>query len=273
MTQNSDTPPFKPTDDIVGRVHPTSAITTKYIKSRHITPLTPLHWVSLAASDFAKAPLISMLFGALFAIIPMAMLAFAWRQDNLMLLLPLSMAFSLIGPAFAVALYDVAWQLEKHKKPSFFHSAAALKRNAASNWGFAVLLLLLMVVWMRLAGLIYAIYPPYSNPTFESLLPFLTLGTLIGAALTGLGFAISAFTPQLIMERRVDLMTAMLTSLKAVSANVPAMVVWAGLLFAFVLLGFATAGLGFIVIMPILSYASWHGYIAVVKTKVHRNYE
>lgn len=272
ITHESDNA-FKPADNIVGQVHSAGAITSKYIKSRHVAPLAPCHWISLAINDFAKAPRISLFFGVLFSLVPMAMILFALRQDNLMLLLPMSMAFSLIGPAFAVALYDVAWQLEKQKTPSLLHSVKALKRNAASSWGFAVLLLLLMVVWMRLAGLIYALYPPYADPSIEAMLPFLTIGTFVGSALTGLGFAISAFTPQLIMERRVDLMTAMMTSLKAVTSNVPAMFIWAAILFAFVLLGFATGGLGFIVIMPLLSFASWHGYIAVVKTKIDRNYE
>jgi uncharacterized membrane protein len=38
-------------------------------------------------------------------------------------------------------------------------------------------------------------------------------------------------------------------------------------------LGFGTGAVGFIVIMPLLSYASWHAYIAVIKTKKARKYE
>jgi uncharacterized membrane protein len=41
----------------------------------------------------------------------------------------------------------------------------------------------------------------------------------------------------------------------------------------FVALGFVTGGTGFIVLMPLLSYASWHGYIAIIKTKKSRGYE
>ena len=86
-------------------------------------------------------------------------------------------------------------------------------------------------------------------------------------------FAISAFTPQIMMERRVDIMTAVISSMNAVKTNVGAMIVWAALIIFMVFLGFVTGTAGFIVIMPLLSYASWHAYIAVIKTKKPRGYE
>ena len=86
-------------------------------------------------------------------------------------------------------------------------------------------------------------------------------------------FTISAFTPQIMVERRVDIMTAVATSAKAVNNNVWPMFIWAGVIAASVLIGFLTAGFGFIIIMPLLSYASWHAYIATIKTKRQRKYE
>lgn len=86
-------------------------------------------------------------------------------------------------------------------------------------------------------------------------------------------FAISAFTPQIMMERRVDIMTAVVSSINAVKENIGAMIVWALCIVALVALGFVTGATGFIVIMPLLSYASWHGYIAIIKHKGPRGYE
>ncbi|KKL12162.1 hypothetical protein LCGC14_2538510, partial [marine sediment metagenome] len=62
-------------------------------------------------------------------------------------------------------------------------------------------------------------------------------------------------------------------SMHAVRVNFAAMVVWAICIFVLVAIGFITGATGFIVIMPLLSYASWHGYIAVIKTKKAREYE
>ncbi len=153
------------------------------------------------------------------------------------------------------------------------HSLKSMFRNPAGEWGFAVLLMVIMIVWMRLAALIHALYPNVVNPSFEQLSAFLTLGSIVGGILLVTVFAISAFTPQIMMERRVDIMTAVISSMNAVKTNFAAMVVWAGIILCLVFVGFITGTAGFIVIMPLLSYASWHAYIAVIKTKKPRGYE
>ena len=130
-----------------------------------------------------------------------------------------------------------------------------------------------MIAWMRLAALVHALYPSHANPTFEELSAFLTLGSIIGGVLLVTVFSLSAFAPQIMMERRVDIMTAVISSMNAVKTNFAAMVVWSICIFLLVAVGFATGATGFIVIMPLLSYASWHAYIAVIKTKKPRGYE
>ena len=74
------------------------------------------------------------------------------------------------------------------------------------------------------------------------------------------------------VERRVDIMTALTTSVKAVYANAKAMLVWGSIICLLVALSIATMGFGFIVTMPLLAFASWHAYIAVIKTKRPRRY-
>jgi uncharacterized membrane protein len=58
-----------------------------------------------------------------------------------------------------------------------------------------------------------------------------------------------------------------------VKENIGAMLVWASCIVFLVLLGFITGALGFLIIMPILSFASWHGYIAIIKHKTDRGFE
>ena len=255
------------------QTHTETPLTSKYIAANTIGTFEPYRWLLLAFNDFYKAPALSLFFGAVFALIPALILNFAYSADNWMFVLPAAAAFALVGPAFATVLYDIAWEIEKGHKPSFKHSLKMLARNPAGEWAFAFVLLVLMLAWMRLAGIIYALYPAYANPSLDDLLPFLCLGTAIGAVLTGVGFAISAFTPQLLLERRIDMMTAISTSFRAVQQNAKAMVFWAALVFGLLLIGFATKAIAFIVIMPLLSFASWHGYIAVIKTKRKRQYE
>lgn len=259
--------------EIYERLPQGKTLADKYIHANKIGTFEPYRWILLAFNDFYKAPVLSLFFGAIFAIVPALILNLAYTSGNWMYLLPAAASFALIGPAFATILYDVAWELEKGHKPSFRHSLKMLARNPAGEWGFAFILLILMIAWMRLAALVYALYPPLANPSFEELLPFLTIGTIIGAVLTAVGFAISAFTPQLLLERKLDTMTAIASSVNAVRTNAKAMVVWASIIFGLIIIGFITQAVAFVVIMPILSYASWHGYIAMIKTKRERAFE
>lgn len=259
--------------DSVGQYPEGQALTTKYITSNKIGVFEPYRWLLLAFNDFYKAPVLSLTYGAFFSLIPATILYFAYSTGNWMYLLPAAMAFSLIGPAFASGLYDIAWELEKGHKPTLRHSLKSLWRNPVGEWAFAVILLILMLAWMRLAGLIYALYPAHADPTFSDMSAFLMLGTLVGAAMTGIGFAISAFTPQILLERKVDVMTAVVSSVNAVRNNAAPMLFWAACVFSLVVIGFLFQAVAFLILMPILSYASWHGYIAVIKTKRGRKFE
>ncbi|WP_210394635.1 DUF2189 domain-containing protein [Motiliproteus sediminis] len=255
-TQASDTTPF-----------------ARRLPCHKVDATAPFHWLALAVKDLRKTPLLSLLYGLAFSLIPAAIMYVAIANQTHLTLLPAVVAFSLIGPIFAVGLYDVAWQLEKGERPSLGHSLRSVIRNPVGEWGFALLLTILMIAWMRLAALIHALYPSIGEPSLAQMMPFLLLGSVVGGVLMITVFALSAFTPQICLERRVDLMTAVTSSIHAVRENLAAMTVWAGLILACVMFGFATSAIGFIVVMPLLSFASWHAYIAVIATRRERHYE
>jgi uncharacterized membrane protein len=64
----------------------------------------------------------------------------------------------------------------------------------------------------------------------------------------------------MLANRDVDVVTAVVSSINVVLRNKPAMIVWAACIVCLTLLGFATAFLGLIVIIPWLAYATWHSY-------------
>ncbi len=233
----------------------------------------PFHWLSLAIKDLINSPLISLSYGIVFSIIPVAICFLVISTNNHLYILPSIVAFSLIGPAFATGLYDVAWELEKGHTPTFKHSFMSMFRNPVGEWGFALLLVIIMIAWMRIASLIHVFYPSNINPTIEELISFLAMGISTGAIISVVVFSLSAFTPQIMVERRVDIMTALTTSIKAVNANVIPMLIWSIIIIAMITFSVLTIGLGFIITMPILALASWHAYIAVIKTKRQRHYE
>ena len=133
--------------------------------------------------------------------------------------------------------------------------------------------MVMMIFWLRVASIIHALYPPYIDTDLESLLPFLTLGTIVGAVFTVAMLFVTAFTQPILMERKVDLATAVLTSVNAVWVNKVPMLIWGAIIFTTVAIGFITGFVGFIVLMPIIGYASWHAYIDAIETKRERKYE
>jgi uncharacterized membrane protein len=240
------------------------------IECNKLEVTAPFRWLSLAVADFFASPMISLGYGIIFSIIPFAAMQLFAIEANPMFIIPMIVGLTLIGPIFSSALYDVAWELEKGHKPSFGHSFKSLLRNKVGLWGFAVILLLILTLWVRLASLVFVLYPTDANPTLMELAVFLGIGFIIGGGLSMLVLVISAFTPQIIMERRVDIMTAVFTSANAVKNNLFVMCIWGAIIIVAVAIGFATSAVGFIIIMPLLSFASWHAYIATIKTKKQR---
>lgn len=241
----------------------------------------PVKWLRLGFKDMLKAPLITAFFGLLFALVPWFIYYLVVQTGWHLVILPALVCFMLIGPFLAAGLYDVSWELEKNHVPSIWHSIKAITRNAVNEWAFGILLMVLMIFWLRVAALIHALYPPYLDNNLENLLPFLAVGTVVGAGFTILVFFISAFTQPILMERKVDLATAVMTSMNAVWVNKGVMFIWGAIIFAFVAFGFIVGitldyilGFGsFLFTMPLIGYASWHAYIDTIETKRGRKFE
>ncbi|MEN8761510.1 MAG: DUF2189 domain-containing protein, partial [Thiogranum sp.] len=89
---------------------------------------------------------------------------------------------------------------------------------------------------------------------------FLGIGSAVGSIFATLVFSASAFSLPMMLDRKVDTVTAVLTSVHAVVSNKAAMVVWVLIILAALAISFLTAFLGLAVLMPVIGYATWHGY-------------
>lgn len=245
----------------------------RVIPCKQLDNFACLKWISLAVNDFKRAKIISFTYGAIFTLLPLCIYLLVLATEWHLVIFPAMVCFMLLGPFLAAGLYDVAWQFEKQRKPTLRHSLKSMSRNAVNEWGFGLLLMILMIFWLRVASLIHALYPPYRDFSLEYAWPFLALGTAVGVGFTFLVFFISAFTQPILLERKVDLATAVLTSMNAVWRNKLPMFIWACVILFSVFLGFVTFFAAFLVIMPIIGYATWHGYIATIDTKIARKYE
>ena len=119
-------------------------------------------------------------------------------------------------------------------------------RAGAQVFFTGLLLCLLMLLWTRAAVLLWALFfgvTPF--PGLDHLIgvlfgtaygwTMLVVGTAIGGLFAAFAFAISVFAVPMLLDRRVDALTAMGTSMKLVWNNLVPMVAWG----AMVLLLFA----------------------------------
>jgi uncharacterized membrane protein len=83
----------------------------------------------------------------------------------------------------------------------------------------------------------------------------------VGAALIFAGTVVSA---PLLLDREIDLASAVLTSIRAVGANPFAMALWAAMIMLATLLSLMSLMLGFVFVVPIIGHGSWHAYRDVV---------
>ena len=94
-------------------------------------------------------------------------------------------------------------------------------------------------------------------------LAMLLVGSAVGGLFAAFAFAISAFSIPMMLDRRLDSLTAMGTSWALVWNNLPALVVWGAVVLALFVLSVATGMIGLIVVFPWLGHATWHAWRAV----------
>ncbi len=219
----------------------------------------PWRWLRLGWQDFRRAPGLSLLFGAVIVVVSVVVSALAWWLGRFALMATLLSGFVFVAPMLAVGLYCVSRSLQRGEVPALRCSFALARRVAGQAGVYALAQGVVILLWSRAGMMLSALWPVHQGDT-PALLEYLLLGSGVGAVFATVTFAISAFSLPMVADRDVDMVTACVSSVNAVLRNKPVMVVWAGLLVAITVLGFATAFLGLAVAMPWLAYATWHGY-------------
>lgn len=232
---------------------------------RRLAASAPLGWLRRGWADYRAAPALSLTYGVFTAAVSMLMAWVAWRFGGYWLLLALLSGFVFLGPVFCLGLYAISARLERGQAPSHRVSFREAGINRlGTEMVFALILLVVFLVWARAGTAIHVFFPLAAQPSLGDLAAYLGVGSAVGSVFAAVVFASSAFALPMIMHRDVDAVTAVVTSINAVLRNKSAMVVWALVIVAGVGLGFATGFLGLVVTVPLLGYATWHGYLDTI---------
>jgi uncharacterized membrane protein len=180
------------------------------------------------------------------------------------LLISVLSGFIFIAPLLAFALYSVSRQLSMGLKPTLAETLAAARKPFANSLVFALVLLMIFLLWARAGSMVHIFFPTDAAPGIGGLVTFLAIGSAVGSVFAWITFAITAFSLPFIANREVDVVTAVVSSINAVLRNKWTMLSWAAVIVLFTGAGLATGLLGFILVIPWLGYASWHGYRAAL---------
>jgi uncharacterized membrane protein len=243
-------------------------------RNRHLPPLAAFGWLGKGWSDLWMNPFPSFAYGFLVAVLSVGIVIGLGSLGWDYILFPALSGFLVVGPVLATGLYEKSRRLAAGEKPGFF-DMLRLRRGALGSLLFiGAILMTLMLLWLRAAVLIYALFfglRPF--PGLEHIVPvlfgtplglsMLLAGTLVGGLFAAFAFAISAFAIPMLLERDVDAFTAMGLSISTVWQNLPVMLVWGAVVLVLTLIGIGTFMAGFAIVFPLLGHASWQAYAAM----------
>jgi uncharacterized membrane protein len=222
--------------------------------------IAPLRWLRLGWMDLTRAPRLSLIYGFVLTLLSLLISVFTWRYGTIALYIGLASGFIFIGPVLAVGLYSISRQLGDGRQPVLGYCIREGQDHLRELLVLGIILLVVLLVWARAATLVQVLTPMQTNPSWQQLLPFFGIGSTVGVIFAGVVFAASAFSVPMIMDRKADAITAVVTSANAVLRNKKPMLLWAVIIALFIILGFATALIGFLVLLPIIGHATWHAY-------------
>jgi hypothetical protein len=145
-------------------------------------------------------------------------------------------------------------------RPDLSFSLREGRAHVRDTLTLGLCLLVVLLVWARAATIMSVFRPSEAFPAWRDLIPYFGIGTAVGAVFCAVVFAATAFSLPMLLDRRADAITAVVTSINATLRNKLAMLIWGALIGAAVLIGFATMFVGFIVLMPLIGHATWHAY-------------
>lgn len=242
---------------------------------REINTDRPWAWLAAGWSDFTRAPGVSMGYGLIVTAVMIAAFSLLQSIHSYALAVGLMAGFVFLGPILAVGLYELSRRMEHNKPATLPDTWYGWRRNSASVLGVGVVLVLMMLTWFMLSmqttavlygisgelGAIFGAPADWQSFALSIQWPVAAAFGVIGALAVAVAYLLTVVAvPMLTEEEDMDLITAMVTSVRTVGRNPAAMILWAALIAIFTGVAVLPMFLGLIVVFPLLAYASWHAY-------------
>ncbi len=226
--------------------------------------------------DFRAAPLFGLAFGGACTLTGILLVVLIQDLGLIFLTYPVIAGFALVAPSAAVGLYEISRRLERGEPTDALSVMRAVIVHGGKEMGFMALVGLFgLLTWLYSAGFLYALFFGMQSADIGEIIAsavttprgmaFLLVGNMVGGVMAMLLFAISVVSYPLLIDRDVDFVIAMITSIRAVMASPGPMIGWG--IFLATLTGIACLPmfLGLVVVLPLLGHATWHLYRRAVE--------
>lgn len=234
----------------------------------------PLTWLAGAWRDLWQAPVVFLAYGLAVAMLSAAIALGLALTGLAFWSIALAAGFVFIAPVIAMGIYEGGRMLEASKRPSLARVAfvrSAFRRDVVF---LGLALLFIFGIWLELALITAGLAASRIYPTLDAFIQFATTtpaghsmliwGTAIGGILAWLTFSLVVVSAPMLLDRRHDIFTATVTSVRCVARNTLPMLLWAAIIAALILASIATGFFGLIIVIPWLGLASWRAYRGLV---------
>jgi len=237
---------------------------------RTITLNDPWKWLKQGWDDLCAAPVYSLGYGALF-VLSAYLITWGLADTSLFLMiLPLTAGLFLLALILTIGLYSISRDLEQEKTANTTSLKHAWSENGVHITIMAMILTFVMLFWMLTAGIVFIILFNQPTPSWDNFLNvvffsgkatlFLLISIISGATIALFTFAISVVSIPMLMDKQVDFMTAIQTSIAALNQNRWPLMLWAYLIVMYIGIGIITFYIGLLITLPLIGHASWHAY-------------
>ncbi|MEL6645858.1 MAG: DUF2189 domain-containing protein [Pseudomonadota bacterium] len=228
-------------------------------------------------ADFRARPVMSGFFGLFYAVFGIAFMWCLVSLGQIWMVIPAVVGFPLVAPFAAAGLYEMSRRLQAGQSFGWAEILGVMadQRKREMGW-MAFVTLFVFWVWMYQVRLWLAIilqdasfsdFDGFLNAVFFTPAgwTFLAVGTCAGSLLSAALFSVTVVAMPLLLDREIDFVSAMLTSIRVVTENPVVMLSWAAIISVTMLVSMVPAFLGLIVTLPILGHATWHLYQRAVQ--------
>jgi uncharacterized membrane protein len=226
-------------------------------------------------ADFRACSAHGLFFGAIYVIAGLALSHALLVRGEAVWLIPSAAAFPLFAPFAAVGLYEVSRRREAGLPVTWGAVLGALRgRGDEQLILMGGIIFVGLSFWIIIAHTIFAVFMAESGIGSESLEVFRTeagiamllVGGAVGALIAYAFYAVTLFSLPMLVDRDVDFITAIITSMRALRANRLVLRVWAFVIAVTLFLAMLPLFLGLLVLLPVLGHATWHLYRRTVET-------